>query len=180
MMDLFDDLLLLQIFKHLSDEDLQVTSQVSTQWRRMSADWVLWRFKHFHSAANMLTRRLDPDVRSSRVELIDRNVMKGIQPHQVSRGFYVATRNQQTLFQVQHTLEKQMKENAIRNTLQRRLSNEDLHHMRVLPKDVSVGAHPEVAQKVVQLQRALLKAKLFSNLTHRHINCDHPSSPSFA
>lgn len=93
-------------YQFVDDTDLQSLSHVSRDFRRLSSDIVLWRYFHLVRSAAMINSRLFSDFRPDRVALVERNIMKGVQAHQIARGQYVNGPGQRSLFETKRKVDR--------------------------------------------------------------------------
>ncbi|KAI3632486.1 hypothetical protein MIR68_009592 [Amoeboaphelidium protococcarum] len=182
----------LYILYFVDDVDFQELARVNRLLRRLSADIVLW--KHFHLVKNaaILESRLflaQDHSRPDRAELVERNILKGVKAHQISRGVYVNGHAQIQMIETQQKIDRQMKENVVNKALKERPERSDLEKLRVVPDGVKVSSEsvsPLLVQRMLKLRRAMSTKRVRMRLDRRvsvedlaHIpmspNSDNPS-----
>jgi hypothetical protein len=98
--------ILLYILHFAEDTDLHALGRVNHLFHRLSNDIVLLRYFHYTRNTAILQSHLFAGRRPERSQLIDSNIMKGVQHHQVDGGQYVYSLAQQALFEKQESIER--------------------------------------------------------------------------
>jgi hypothetical protein len=169
LIDLSEELLL-RVMQFVDDTDIQTLAKVNTLFNRLSNDVVLWRYFHLVRNSTSVNHLLSCEKRPNRTALASKNILKGVQAHQIERGHYINGPNQQQVFETQARLNRAMKETSLRRSLSRRPSNTELHERGVLPEGINPNSSSLVARGIIQLRRAMLASMLKSRLspTSRH------------
>lgn len=126
--------------------------------RRLSGDLVLW--KYFYHCRNPAIVSLRLSRRPERIELVDSNIMKGVQPRQIREGLYVSGPNMKVFHDAQTKLERSLLQQRMIKALRSRPDIKSLQQKGVLMRPIAPFLQPKVVALGRALQQIALKKKL--------------------
>lgn len=159
------------MFLHLDDTDLQTMAKVSIKMHRLATDVILWKkFRQIKNPA-LLSNRLLSLNRPDRYDLVQMNVLRGVHPHQITSGQYINSPTVKTLHENQAKVSWLLREQLIRNRLDKRPDSIDLEKRGVLPvgitNQVNSPVSPLIMAKAVDLKNSFKQAVLNRKLRRR-------------
>jgi hypothetical protein len=112
------DEIMLNVLTFVRDYDLQALSKVSRKTLNLCKDTVLWKINQ-HKSAFLMSTKLFNERRPNRSELIEHNILKGVQKHQIASGTYISS-EQIKIHEIGLRLQRLMRVESLEKNLLRR------------------------------------------------------------